>query len=75
MWKTPTAMSEITAVLIFFKKGQIPGKASLEGKEANECWDFSKNALLGKQHKFHFIPFKDKACRRSKSPLGLAAMF
>lgn len=46
MWKIPAAMSEITVVSIFFKKGQIPGKASLESKEANDCWDSFKNALF-----------------------------
>lgn len=73
MWKIPAAMSEITAVLVFFKKGQIPGKASLEGKETNECWDSSKNALLKAQKQF--IPLKDKRCRRSKSSLGLTVRF
>lgn len=73
MWKIPAAMSETTAVLSFFKKGQIPGKASTEGKEAKECWDFFKNALLRAQNQF--FPFKDEGCRRSKSPLDLTVSF
>lgn len=70
MWKIPAAMSEITVVSIFFKKGQIPGKASLESKEANDCWDFLKNALFFLKAQKQFIPFKGKGCRRNKSPLG-----